>query len=59
MGDAELRWVGWVTPVPPVPLTGGLTGSPTHRCFWTLLILTPLLLLLVGLLHVDMEMLTP
>lgn len=21
MGDAELRWVGWVAPVPPVPLT--------------------------------------
>ncbi|KAK1336825.1 hypothetical protein QTO34_002860 [Cnephaeus nilssonii] len=35
-----------------------LRGS-MQRCFWTLLILTPLLLLLVGLLHVDMEMLTP
>ncbi|XP_036175737.1 galactose-3-O-sulfotransferase 2 isoform X3 [Myotis myotis] len=59
MDDAELRWVGWVASVPPVPLTGGLTGSPAHRRFWTLLLLTLLLLLLVGLLHVDVEMLTP
>lgn len=30
-----------------------------QRCFWTLLLLSLLLLLLAGLLHVDVEMLTP
>lgn len=45
-------------PLTPRPLMGGGPHwCPVHRCFWTLLVLTLMVLLLASLLH--MEMLTP